>query len=303
MANNNPTIIQHRPVWLGYSFAALAAIGFSSKAILVKLAYVYPVDAITLLTLRMLFSMPIFLIVAIFHARKRHLPALTGKDHVLLWLLGLSGYYLSSLFDFMGLQYISAGLERLILFLYPTMVVILSALFLGKAFGRKEIVALLLSYAGIAVVFSRELQIQVEHLWLGAGLVFCSTLSYSFYLMGTGQVVHKIGSVRFTAYAMLVASVATLLQFIATHPLQALQLPTIVYQYSLIMAMLSTVLPVFMLSAAIRIIGSGHTSMIGALGPVMTLFLANIILGETLTDLQIMGASLVMLGVASLMIK
>lgn len=303
MANDISTTQTKRPVWLGFLLAALAAIGFSSKAILVKLAYVYSVDAVSLLTLRMLFSMPVFLLVAIIHSRQKHLVKLTLKDYFALLLLGLSGYYLSSLFDFMGLQYISAGLERLILFLYPTMVVVLSGLFLGKAFGRKEIIALALSYAGIAVVFYDELHIQAEHLFLGAGLVFTSTLTYSFYLLGTGEFVHKIGASRFTAYAMLVASMAVFIQFALTQPLQALQLPMVVYQYSLIMAIVSTVLPVFMLSAAIRIIGSGHTSMVGALGPVVTLFLANVFLGESLTNLQITGAGLVMLGVFSLMIK
>ena len=164
----------------------MAAIGFSAKAILVKLAYYHPIDAVSLLTLRMLFSTPFFLIAALHHGVRNQQPTLQIKDYLAVLLLGLSGYYLSSLFDFIGLQYISAGLERLILFLYPTLVVLLSAILLGKAFGRKEIVALLLSYAGIGLVFWSETSIQAEHLWLGAAFVFAGTLSYSLYLIRRG---------------------------------------------------------------------------------------------------------------------
>lgn len=285
---------------LGFGLATLAAIGFSGKAIFVKLAYGEAVDAVTLLALRMLFSAPFFLIVALRHAWQKPAQALSRRDYAALLLLGLLGYYLSSLFDFIGLQYISAGLERLILFLYPTLVVVLSALLLHKPFGRKEIVALLLSYAGIGVVFSDQVTLQAEHLWLGAGFVFASTLTYAAYLIGTGETVARIGASRFTAYAMLVACAATLFQFLLTHPPQALLVSARVYQLSLWMAIVSTVLPVFMLSAAIRIIGSSHASLIGALGPVATLFLANVFLGEQLSTMQIAGAALVLAGVLSL---
>lgn len=290
---------EHRRLF-GFGLATLAAIGFSGKAIFVKLAYGEAVDAVTLLALRMLFSAPFFLIVALRHAWQKPAQALSRRDYVALLLLGLLGYYLSSLFDFIGLQYISAGLERLILFLYPTLVVVLSALLLHKPFGRKEIVALLLSYAGIGVVFSDQVRLQAEHLWLGAGFVFASTLTYAAHLIGTGETVARIGASRFTAYAMLVACAATLIQFLLTHPPQALLVSARVYQLSLWLAIVSTVLPVFMLSAAIRIIGSGHASLIGALGPVATLFLANVFLGEQLSPLQMAGAALVLAGVLSL---
>ena len=300
--NAAPASSKHNAV-LGYGLAALAAIGFSTKAILVKLAYYEPIDAITLLTLRMLFSAPFFLIVALRHANQKNLAPLFGKDYWALLSLGLLGYYLSSLFDFIGLQYISAGLERLILFMYPTFVVAMSAIFLKKAFGRKEMIALILSYAGITVVFKDELHVQSEHLLLGAGFVVASTLTYSAYLIGAGETIARIGASRFTAYAMLVACAATVLQFVSTHPPQALLLSTRVYQLSLVMAIFSTVLPVFMLSAAIRRIGSGHSSLIGMIGPVSTLFMADYFLGEQLTMTQIGGAALVMTGVLSLSLK
>ena len=296
-------LLPNRHAVIGYALAALAAIGFSTKAILVKLAYYDDVDAVTLLALRMSFAAPFFLVVAWLHAGRDGASPLAGRDYWAVLILGLLGYYLSSLFDFIGLQYISAGLERLILFLYPTFVVLLSALLLGKAFGRKEIVALLLSYAGIAVVFKDELGVQSGQLLLGAGFVFASTLTYSLYLIGTGETVGRIGASRFTAYAMLVACAATVMQFALTHTPQALQLPMRVYQLSLVMAIVSTVLPVFMLSTAIRLIGSSHVSLIGMIGPVSTIFMAAYFLGEELTVSQLAGAGLVMAGVLSLSVK
>ena len=286
--------------YLGFCFAALAAIGFAAKAILVKLAYAEPVDAVTLLTLRMLFSAPVFLLIGLRHALQRNQQPMLAKDYLAVLILGILWYYLSSLLDFIGLQYISAGLERLILFLYPTLVVLLSALLLGKAFGRKEIIALLFSYTGITLVFYEQLQLQSAQLLFGAGCVFASTLTYAIYLIGAGETIARIGPSRFTAYAMLVACSATLIQFLMTHSPEALLVTRRVYQLSLFMAIFSTVLPVFMLSAAMRLIGSAHTSLIGSLGPVATLFMASGILGEELSLLQIGGATLVMTGVLSL---
>ena len=281
----------------------LAAIGFSTKAILVKLSYYDNVDALTLLALRMAFSAPFFMFIALRQLGNKAASPLISKDYFAVLVLGFLGYYLSSLFDFIGLQYISASLERLILFLYPTFVVVLSALFLGKAFGKKEIVALALSYAGIGFVFRDELALQSERLLLGAGFVFASTLTYSLYLIGTGETVVRIGASRFTAYAMLVACAATGLQFAVTHSVQDLLLPVRVYQLSLTMALISTVLPVFMLSAAIRLIGSSHVSLVGMIGPVSTIFMAAYFLGEAVTTSQLIGAALVMAGVLSLSIR
>lgn len=285
---------------IGYAMAALAAIGFSAKAIFAKLVYQDAVDAVTILALRMALSTPFFLVVALHHASQSRLAPLTRKDYASILLLGLLGYYLSSLFDFIGLQYISAGLERLILFLYPTFVVVLSAILFGKPFGHRELSALLLSYAGIAVVFSDQVHLAGDRLWLGSAFVVASTLTYSAYLIGVGETIARIGTSRFTAYAMLVACAASLLQFALTHSLATLSLSIRVYQLTLAMAIFSTVLPVFMLSAAIHRIGSGHTSLIGMLGPVATLFLANLFLDEQLSGQQMSGAALVILGVLSL---
>ena len=286
----------NRDVFLGVVFALLAAVGFSAKAILVKLAYLDNVDAVTLLALRMAFAVPFFIGVALW-VRRRHAAPLNTHDRWLVLGLGLIGYYCSSFLDFLGLQYISAGLERLILFLYPTMTVILSAMLYKRAIGRKVIAAMAFSYAGIALVFLHDVGAKEGGIVLGSALVFASTLSYSIYLVGAGHAIARIGTLRFTAYAMVVASVASLLQFGVMRPLSSLDLPLRVYELSIAMAIFSTVLPVFLLSFAIRRIGSGSASLIGSVGPVSTIYMAYVILGERISLLQIAGSALVLAGV------
>jgi drug/metabolite transporter (DMT)-like permease len=287
----------NRDVVFGVVFALLAAIGFSAKAILVKLAYRDHVDAITLLALRMAFSVPFFIGVAIW-SRMRHAAPLGKQDKLLVLALGLIGYYLSSLLDFLGLQYITAGLERLILFLYPTMTVILTALLYRRPIGGKVLVAMGLSYAGIALVFLHAAGVREgDSVVLGGFLVFLSTLSYSTYLVGAGHAIARIGAARFTAYAMVVACAASLLQFAVTRPMSALDLPLPVYGFAIAMALFSTVLPVFLLSYAIRRIGSGSASLIGSIGPVSTIGMAYVFLGEQLSLLKIIGSALVLAGV------
>ncbi len=286
----------HREVFLGIIFALLAAVGFSAKAILVKLAYLDHVDAVTLLALRMAFSAPLFIGVAVW-ARRRHAEPLDTHDRLLVLGLGLIGYYLSSFLDFLGLQYISAGLERLILFLYPTMTVLISAVLYKRAIGRMVIAALALCYVGIALVFLHDVGAKEGGIVLGSALVFASTLSYAIYLVGAGHAIARIGTLRFTAYASLVASAACVLQFLVLRPLAALDLPVRVYELSIAMAVFSTVLPVFMLSFAIRRIGAGSASLIGSVGPVSTIYMAYVFLGESLSLLQFAGSALVLGGV------
>jgi drug/metabolite transporter (DMT)-like permease len=296
MSGQTASSTANRDVFLGVIFALLAAVGFSAKAILVKLAYLDHVDAITLLALRMVFSVPFFIGVA-WWVKRRHVEPLNTHDRLLVLGLGLIGYYCSSFVDFLGLQYISAGLERLILFLYPTMTVILSAMFYKRAIGRKVIAAMALSYAGIALVFLHDVGVKESNIVLGASLVFASTLSYSIYLVGAGHAIARIGTLRFTAYAMVVASVASLLQFALMRPLDALDLPVRAYELSIAMAIFSTVLPVFLLSFAIRRIGSGSASLIGSMGPASTIYMAYLFLNERISMLQIAGSVLVLAGV------
>ena len=283
---------------LGVALAVLAAFGFSFKAIFVKLAYaVAPVEAVTLLALRMAFSLPVFLWVGLVESRSA--PALSRRDWNALVALGLLGYYASSMFDFLGLQYISAGLERLILFTYPTLTVLIGVLFLGRTLERRQIGALALSYAGIGLAFAHDLQVagDARNVLIGAGFVFASALTYALYSAGAESVIRRLGASRFAALAMLVSTTATQLHFFAAEPLEAWIQPWPIYLCGLGMALFSTVLPVFWQSAAIRRIGTARAVLIGTLGPVLTIVFGWGLLGEPMSLAQVAGAALVLAGV------
>lgn len=282
----------------GVALAVLAAFGFSAKAIFVKLAYAFaPVEAVTLLALRMAFALPVFLWVGL--RESRGAMPLAGRDWAAIVALGLLGYYGASILDFLGLRYITAGLERLILFTYPTLTLLLGALLYGQAIGRREWIAVALCYLGIAAAFAHDLDVTMDAnaVWLGTAFVFGSSLSYALYLSGSGRMLARVGVARFTALAMLVSTAATLAHFLATQPVSALVQPLPVYGYGLAMAVVSTVIPVFAQSAAIRRIGSGRAALIGTVGPLMTIALGWWWLGESISAWQIAGAGFVVAGV------
>ena len=286
--------------WIGPVCSVLGVLGFSFKAILVKLAYAWhPVDAVTLLALRMIFAAPFFVAMAWWAGRRPDAPAITPRDwRALIWL-GFIGYYLGSLLDFMGLVYITAALERLVLYLYPTMVLVLSVVLRGRAVSAREVGALALSYAGIALVFVHDLHFggDARALWIGGALVFASALSYAVYLIGAGDVIARLGSMRFIAWAMLASSVFVFAQFALTRDLGALAVPNSIYALSLAMAVFSTVLPTWLVAEAVRRLGANMSSLIGSLGPVFTIGLGAVILGEAVHWIQLAGAFLVLAGV------
>lgn len=298
MINEIPTASSHRPALTGALLVLLAAVGFSAKAVLVKLAYAYRpgLDALTLMSLRMLLALPFFAVAALWAQRHQAHAALTRREKGVVAMLGLLGFYLAGLLDFAGLNYISAGLERLILFLYPTLVVLCSALFFKRPVTRAERAALLLSYAGIALVFSGGAAAAAPHWLLGSLLIFGAALSFALYILISGQWVRRLGSARFTAYVMSSACLFTVAHFAVTHRLADLELPPRIYGVAMIMALFSTVIPAFLLNAGMRRIGAGPTSIISSIGPVMTLFLAYLLLDERLTPLQMAGTVLVIAG-------
>lgn len=285
----------------GGMLVVLGAIGFSAKPVLIKLAYANgaSIDAITLMTLRTLLALPIFLAVALWDreaSRCRH----SATDWATLSVLGVTGYYLASLLDFTGLEYISAGLERLILFLYPTFVVAFSALAYRRGITRRMGLALLLSYLGIGLVYTSGPLAGSTDIAFGSLLVLASGLIYALYLTGIGHLIPRFGTRRFTAYSMTVAASATLLHFALTHPMHDLMVPPRTLALGLALAVFSTVLPAFLINAGIRRIGADRAAVVTSVGPVFTLLLAFVVLGESLGPLQSIGAALVLVGVMQL---
>ena len=280
-------------VWL----ALIAAFSLSMKAIWVKLAYHWPIEAVTLLAIRMAFSLPFFAVVGLRESRR--LQPLSQGQWFVVMMLGLLGYYAASLLDFIGLHYISVSLERLILFSYPALTLILGAVFYRQPIGRRNFGALLLCYAGIAAAFAHDLHTaeDLRSVWIGGGFIMTSALCYAIYLVGSGRIIPLVGAARFAALSMLASTGAILLHFVLTQPLRALDQPWQVYALTLGLALFSTVLPVFALSAAIPRIGSGKAALIGTIGPVMTIAMSTWLLGEPVSLWQWIGTALILAGV------
>lgn len=292
-----------RSYWIGFALAMLGAILFSAKAIVAKLTYRYGVDALTVMGFRMLFSLPFFAAVAVFQARRARAglqQRLSRGDAGRLLLLGFIGYYLSSYLDFLGLQYITAGLERLILFLSPTFVLLISALYLKRRISAAQWLAMGLSYLGVLLVFVNDLSLAGTHVLLGAGFVFASAFTYSIYLISSGEVLQRIGSTRLVAYAMSASAVYTLIHFLSVQGWQGLIQPAPVYQLSLLHAVVHTVFPTFMIMWSVARIGAPMTAQLGMIGPVSILFLAWWLLDEPITALQLAGTALVLAGMVVL---
>jgi drug/metabolite transporter (DMT)-like permease len=279
----------------GLCIAIGGAVLFSTKAVVAKLLYRYQIDAVTLIAFRMLFSLPVFAAIAIWKMRTE--APLSVVDRWRMVGLGLIGYYLSSMLDFLGLQYISVGLERLILFLTPTFVLLLTSIFLKRHISRIEWLALVLSYCGIVLVFVHDLGSGGSNIVLGAVLVLGAAVSYGLYLLLSGEMVRRIGSLRLVSYAMCVSSAACIAQFFLMRPASVLVQPMPVYWLSLVNAVFCTIFPVFMTMIAVQRIGAATASQAGMVGPVSTLFLGALILGEPITAVQLAGTVLVLAGI------
>jgi len=285
----------------GLAIAIAGAVLFSTKAVVAKLLYRYHIDAVTLIAFRMLFSLPVFAGVAIWKMRTQ--APLGRADRWRIVALGLIGYYLSSYLDFLGLQYISVGLERLILFLTPTFVLAITAIFLKRRITALEWGALALSYCGIVLVFVHDLAGGAGSTVIGSLFVLASAISYAIYLLGSGEMVKRVGSLRLVAYAMCVSSVAGIAQFFLLRPAELLVQPLQVYGLSLVNGVFCTIFPVFMTMIAVGRIGAATASQAGMIGPVSTLFLGALVLGEPITAVQLAGTGLVLVGIYTLSLK
>lgn len=285
----------------GVLICLLGAICFSTKAIQVKLAYrETSVDAVTLLALRMLFSLPFFVVSAFVSSRKADNVKFTVRQWLFIAFIGCLGYYISSLLDFLGLQYISAGIERLVLFIYPTLVLLMSAFIFKEKIKLKQWIAVLITYIGLLIAFVGEVTFQGTHdrnFYFGSVLIFGCAITYAMYIVGSGRIIPKVGAAKFNSYAMSFACVGVLIHFYTTSDESLIGLETDAYLYGLVMALLSTVIPSYLVAEGIKRIGSDNAAIVGSVGPVSTIIQAYIFLQEPVFALQIAGTILVLIGV------
>ena len=279
----------------GLALAAAGSIAFSAKAIIVKLAYRHGVDAVTLIMYRMLFALPLFLALAWWAGRGK--APLTRRDLAVVSGLGFSGYYLASYLDFAGLHFISASLERLILYLNPTIVLFLGALLYKRRVQPRQLLALAVSYCGVLLVFGHEVTLSGADTLKGAALVFGSALSYAVYLVFSGAEVKRLGALRLTGWATSVACLLCILQFVLLRPLDAAWVAPQVVWLSVLNATLCTFAPVLMVMLAIERVGATVTAQMGMIGPLSTILMGVVILGEPFNAWIGAGTALVLVGV------
>ncbi len=284
----------------GFIITLLGAVLFSTKAIIVKLAFgATHTNALTLLTLRMVFSLPFYVGVALFVSGKKANVRMTRPQWLLVILLGMLGYYVSSLLDFMGLQHVSAGLERLLLFLYPSFVVFINAVVFKQRITGVQKWALLLTYLGIALAYAGELTVDTSRhgFYLGSFLVFSCAITYSIYIVGSGKLIPLVGANKFTAYAMLAATAGIFTHFALVGQGEIVTAGRALWGYGLLLAIFSTVLPTFLIAQGLKRIGANNVAIISGIGPISTIAQAYFLLNERIFVAQIMGTVLVVLGV------
>ena len=293
-------VAKHKISIAGFLITLSGAILFSTKAIIVKLAFGSThTDALTLLTLRMIFSLPFYVAAAFIVSGHKDNKKMNVKEWLLVITLGIFGYYLSSLFDFIGLQYVSAGLERLILFLYPTFAVLINAYFFRQKISGIQGLALVFTYAGIAIAYFGELTTDTgnPNFYFGSFMIFLCSITYSIYIAGSGKVIPITGANKFTAYAMLAATAGIFIHFTIKGNIKTLETGSTLWLYGIMLAVFSTVLPSFMLSQGLKKIGSNNVAIISGIGPVSTIVQAHFILREKIFAAQIAGTLLVIIGV------
>jgi drug/metabolite transporter (DMT)-like permease len=288
----------YSPLSIGIACIIIGTFCFAAKGIVIKLAYQAGSSAAPLLMLRMLIALPFYALIALLIQRQKLTPLSWAQRWKIIGL-GLLSYYVSSLLDFMGLQYISAGLERVILYVYPTLVLIMLALWKQQSITKNTKIALAIAYSGMLLVFFQDLHLTPN--WndtlLGAGLVMLSTVSFAVFVVLAGDIIPVVSSSRFTAYAMLAACAGVIMHSLISLGAESFQQSPQVYQLAFILALFCTVIPSFLMNKGISIIGSGKAAVLGSIGPVITLFLGAIFLDEPITFIQLGGAALVIGGV------
>lgn len=280
----------------GILIGVLGIVLFSSKAVMVKLAYRYNIDALSILLLRMLFAFPFYIVIAYYYRNEKK-ETTNQKDYLWLIFFGFVGYYLASYFDFVGLTYIKASLERIILFIYPTIVLLFNKWFLKRTITNMQKLAILITYIGIIVTFGSEVSITGNNAYLGGFFVLLSAITYASYLVGSGWLIPKFGVMRFTAYAMLVSCICVFVHYGLFSRVNIFNFPWQVYVLGLCIAVFATVIPSFLVSISIKLINSSNFAVVAGIGPISTIILAVIFLNESLSLLQIIGTLVVIFGI------
>jgi drug/metabolite transporter (DMT)-like permease len=286
--------------WTGIIIMLAGSIFFSTKAVIVKYAFKHTaIDAISLLALRMLFSLPFYLVMAWLAAKNEPNKKLTTKQWLYIFLLGVFGYYLSSLFDFMGLKFISAGIERLILFLYPTFVLLINTVVFKESANKTQWVAVAFTYIGVVLAYFGELSVQANnaHFLLGSGLIFLCAITFAIYTVGSGRLIPVAGATRFTAYAMLFSTAGIFIHFIVAGNYTILHSGSNYVGYGFLIAIIATVIPSWLVAMGTKKIGANNAAIISTIGPVSTIIQAHLILGEPIYTLQIIGTLFIVTGV------
>jgi drug/metabolite transporter (DMT)-like permease len=285
---------QRRLYLTGIFMAGMGSILFSGKAILIKLAYSYGTDPETLLALRMIFALPLFWSLYYWQARSKPMSPISMLDTLKVCGLGFLGYFVSSYLDFLGLQYISVGLERIILYLTPTLVLLISFFVFKKRISRIQWLALITGYLGVTLVFIQDVAILGSEAWLGMTLIFASACAYAAYMIGSGEMVRRIGSVRLVVFASTASAVCSVIQILFYSPSSIFNQAPEIYGLSLINASICTVIPMTMIVVAINRLGSPLVAQAGIVGPIATIFMGWLVLSETISLLQIGGMIIVM---------
>ncbi len=286
--------------WAGIIIMLAGSIFFSTKAVIVKYAFKHTaIDAISLLALRMLFSLPFYLVMAWLAAKNEPNKKLTTKQWLYIFLLGVFGYYLSSLFDFMGLKFISAGIERLILFLYPTFVLLINTVVFKERASKTQWVAVAFTYIGVVLAYFGELSVQANNAYflLGSGLIFLCAITFAIYTVGSGRLIPVAGATRFTAYAMLFSTAGIFIHFIVAGNYTILHSGSNYVGYGFLIAIIATVIPSWLVAMGTKKIGANNAAIISTIGPVSTIIQAHLILGEPIYTLQIIGTLFIVTGV------
>ena len=280
----------------GILLGIIGIVLFSSKAVMVKLAYQYNIDALSMLLLRMLFAFPFYITIAYIYRNEKK-GVVERQDYLWLAFFGFVGYYLASYFDFVGLTYIKASLERIILFIYPTIVLLFNKWFLKKEIANRQKLAILITYIGIVITFGSEVSTSGNNTYLGGFFILLSATTYASYLVGSGWLIPKFGVMRFTAYAMLVSCICVFFHYGIFSRVNVFNFPWQVYALGLGIAVFATVIPSFLVSISIKLISSSNFAIIAGIGPISTIILAVIFLNENLTVLQIIGTIVVIFGI------